>query len=53
MNHLQKVVLLSDIQVEGEVGFQWTNYWKKRTMSQQSGEAGIIDISRRKDVVCK
>ena len=51
MNHLQKVVLLSDIQFE--VGFQWTNYWKRRTISQQSCEAGIIDISRRKDVVCK
>ena len=48
MNHLEKVVLLSDTQVEGEVGFQWTSYWKRRIISQKRGQAGIIDPSLTK-----
>ena len=53
MNHLEKVVLLSDRQVEGEVGFQWTSYWKRRIISQKRGQAGIIDPSLTKHAVCK
>ena len=53
MNHLQKVVLLSDTQAEGEVEFQWTKHWKRRRISQQNGHTGITGISRRKQAVCE
>ena len=42
MNHLQKMVLLSDTQALGEMGFQWTKLWKRRTISQQWFKEGLL-----------